>query len=222
MDSSASLLNDTAQTVYSDTAQLPYINIAMRELQEAFEQSNVPTTNAESVTITIPAGVSRITALTNPALPSDLIEIQQIWESATGTLNWTPMTRKETIPKYLLNTVNISQFIIWAWNKDGIEVVPANQSNDIKLDYIRSIFNLPILIGDVNFDLGVRNCDSFLLFRTAALCAQFIMENKTRADELNKDAIMALDRTLGINTKARQSIATRRKPFRSSYRNRDI
>ena len=36
----ASLQNDTAQSDYTDNAVLPYVNMAMNELQELFEQNN--------------------------------------------------------------------------------------------------------------------------------------------------------------------------------------
>ena len=41
MDASASMLNDTAKTSYTYVAQIPYLNMALRELQEFFELNNV-------------------------------------------------------------------------------------------------------------------------------------------------------------------------------------
>lgn len=222
MDMSASLLNDTAQTQYTDEAQLPYLNMALDELQEFFEQNNVPKTNETSDTLEVAEGVDTIGLATIPPLPTGLIEIQQLWESPSGQESWTPMTKREFIPHYLQNGQEINQFLIWAYIDDEIKLIAANQDNDIKIDYIKSIFNTPIVIADVGVDITIKNVKSFLGFRTAGLCAQFIMEDPERAGSLNGFASVALDRTLGISTKGRQSIVNRRRPFRAAYKARTV
>ena len=212
----ASLQNDTAQSVYTDAACLPYLNIALDELQEYFELNNIPVTNDVSAVLNVLLGTSVISFTSSPALPSDLIEIQRLWESPEGENAYVPMTRKEFIPHNLETGTAINRFGVWAWVEQQIKLIAANVDIDLKLDYIKSIFATPIAIGAVGVDLPIINCKTFLGYRTAALCAHFIGANKTRADELNGFATIALDRTLGIATKGRQSIQTRRRPFRRS------
>ena len=215
-------MNDTAKTIYTDIAQLPYLNMALDELQEHFELNNIPSTNEVSDILTVGIGVNTIGNSTAPQLPTNLIEIQQLWESPTGTNNFTPLTKKEFIPHYLESNSTINQFLIWAWLDEEIHLVAANAIIDLKIDYIKSIFMTPLVIGQVSIDLKIKNCKSYLGYRTAALCSQFIGENKTRADELNGFASMALDRVLGIGTKGRQSIKTRRLPFRMGFKQRSF
>ena len=222
IDMVASLQNDTAQTVYTDAACLPYLNIALDELQEQFELYNIPSTNDTSAILNVLLGTSVISFTSSPALPSDLIEIQQLWESPEGENKWIPMTKKEFLPHNLESGQTISQFLIWAWVEQNIKLIAANADIDLKIDYIKSLFATPILIGAVGTDLPIINSKSYLGYRTAALCAHFIGENKSRSDELNIFAIQALDRVLGIGTKGRQSITTRRRPFMSGYRTRGI
>jgi hypothetical protein len=195
--------------------------MALDELQETFEHNNVPVTNKVSTTLTVPAGTVSIGFSTVPALPTDLIEIQQLWESLTGQDEWIPMSRKEFLPHYL-ETPPINQFIFWAWIDQHITLPLCNQINDIKIDYIKSIFNTPIVIADINVDLGIINVKTYLGYKTASLCSMFIGENETRAAVLNGQAEEALARTIGISTKGRQGITTRRRPFRAGYKRQGI
>lgn len=217
----ASLQNDTAQTIYTDEACLPYLNMALDELQEIMEENNIPVTNEVSAVINVPVGTTVIGFATAPALPAGLIEIQQVWESNDGGDTWLPMTRKEFIP-HNIEELELSSFGLFAWIDNEIHVPPATQIIALKLDYIKSIFDTPIQLDDVDVDLGVRfkNIKNYLGYATATLCSMFIGENETRAAALNTKASEALERTLNIPTKGRQMIAIRRRPFRASYKSR--
>lgn len=218
MNSSAALLNDPAKTDYTFAAQLPYLRIALLELQEQFELNNIPVTNETSAGITVDAGVKVIGFNTTPALPSDLIEIQQIWERLDGSSEpFIPMTRFEFLPHYLEGEP-VSELIYWSWIKQELRFIGATTDREIKLDYISSLFSPNT--ADETTIITVINTQTFLTYRNAALCAEFIGENPSRAQALNVDAGMAMDRALGIPTKGKQSIAIRRRPFRAAYRTR--
>lgn len=218
IDMAASLMNDTAQTVYTDAACLPYLNMALNELQEIYQQNNVPITNDVSAVITLPAGTTSLAiGGVAPALPSDLIEIRNLWESGTGLENYTPVVKREFLPLYD-SSIILNQFGIYAWVEQQLKLPSATAIIDLKVDYIKSIFATPILIASIANDLPVVNALSFLGYKTAALCAMFIGENPTRAQLLDSLAIAALDRTLGISTKGKQSIVTRRRPFRTGFK----
>lgn len=216
----AALMNDAAQTEYTNAACLPYLNIALDILQETFELNGLPVTNKTSAVIVVPSGTAYIGFSTTPALPYDLIEIQQLWESDTGLNRWIPMVKKEFIPSSLRSSSLLSQFFIWAWKNQFIEILPASADIDIKLDYIASIFATPITIANINGDLLATNIKTYLEFETGALCALFIGENESRARALEGLAGNALDRALGIPIKGMQSIVTRRLPFRSGFKSR--
>jgi hypothetical protein len=222
------LMNDSAQTLYTNAVCLPFLNLALDELQEIYEQNGLPITNETSAAITILSSSANTKIITDigfdtvPALPSDLIEIQDLWESPTGLNKWTEMVKKEFIPNYLKDGTQISQFLIWAWEHGRIKVVTANQNNDIKIDYTASIFNTPIQIKDIAVNLPFTNIKTYLEYKTTALCALFIAENETRAQALDSLAGTALNRALGIPIKAMQSVITRRRPFRHSFKHRGV
>lgn len=217
----AALMNDAAQTRYTNTTVLPYLNIALNILQEVFELNSIPITNEHTPgVITIPAAIYNIGLNTTPALPADLIEIQELWESPTGQSQWSTMIKKDFIPHYLENGILVSQFSVWSWEGGLIRLIPANVDIDIKLDYTSSIFATPILLGNINVNLQFTNIETYLQFQTAALCAMFIAENESRFISLSNFAGDALGRSLGIPIKGMQSITTRRLPFRANYKAR--
>lgn len=219
MDMAASLMNDSAQTVYTDAAVLPYLNMALDDLQEIFEQNNIPVTNQVSAIITLPAGTTKLGFGTIPALPADLVEIQYAYERSSGVIPWIPMSRKEFIPKQHEDQ-SITQFLWWTWRDQAMHFIAATSAIDIKLDYIQNIFNTPIQTADIGVDIPIINVKQYLGYATAALCAMFVAENETRAAALDSKAQQALDRELGIPVKGRQAITTRRQPFMGSYRRR--
>lgn len=216
----ANLMNDSTQSVYDNATCLPFLNLSLDELQEVYELNGIPITNETSAAIVIPSGINRLGFDTIPSLPSDLIEIQQLWESATTLNKWVPMVKKDIIPHYLEDGTTISQFLIWSWEHGRIALIGANATIDIKIDYTASIFNTPILIKDIAVNLPFSNVKTYLEYKTAALCAMFIAENESRAIALDSLTGNALSRALGIPIKGMQSVVTRRKPFRHSYKHR--
>jgi hypothetical protein len=197
----AVLMNDAAQTQYNNVSCLPLLNLALDELQELYELNEIPVTNEVSAAITIKAGIDRLGFDTTPALPSDLIEIKQIWESIKGSNSYTPV-------------------VSWTWEHGRLKFTVSKNDLDLKINYIGSIFNTPILIKDINVDLPFNNIKTYLEYKTTALCAMFIAENPTRALALDSLAGTALSRALGIPIKGMQSIVTRRRPFRASFKRR--
>lgn len=224
MDLSASLLNDTAKTVYTYAAQSPYLRMALQELREFFELNNIPVTQSTSVSIEVAAGVTAIefnnagTPLL-PKLPDDLVEPAQLWERQHNVNPYTPMSKRDYLP-HDLEDVNTNNFVYYTWNGQKIEFLASNQDNDIKIDYIKQMFPDAGDTIDENTIINVVNGASFLQYRVAALCAEFIERNETSANALNANAVLSIDRATGIGVKGKQNIMTRRRPFRAAYKKR--
>jgi len=225
MDKAASLMNDTAKTVYTYAEQMPYLNMALSELEEYFQLNNIPVTNQTSTPIIVPIGTTAISAFDGvgsgnpPNYPQDLVEIQKISERLSGTTNpFTPVTKREFLP-HPIDNLPVDSLQYWAWENQQIKFIGALTEREVKLDYIKTLF---LEVTDSAAILGVINAKSFLQYRTAALCTQFIGENKERADELNNFATLALDRVTGIGIKSKQAMTTRRKPFMAAYKRRSF
>ncbi len=226
MDMAAARLNDLNRSLYSYAVQIPFLNMALLELQEIYEANNVPVTDQTSDIIEIDAvltpGIIEIpfddgvAAGVPDFLPDDLIEIKVAWQSNRGLNQWTPFSPVDTLPEWNL-TAQMSGFIGYQWATNCMKVLAANNNNDIKLDYIRSLFTT---VSDANDELFTINGKTFLANRTASLIAHDVEENDKRSADLYLDALGGLDRSLTITTKGRQKIQTRRMPFRAGFKSR--
>lgn len=216
LDLSAAALNDTAREKFNNSVLIPYLNMSLIELQEIFELNDIPVTEDTSAIITVPAGMTAVGFNTNPALPSNLIEIKRLWESTSGINSFTPMNKLGILGPYI---TPVSSFAIYAWNSQEIRTLPALAAIDLKIDYIKALFN-PITIGGVAAQNLIKNTDGYIWARSASFAAFFIDENVTRSSELNNEAAASLQRSLGISIKGMQAIVTRRRPFRASFKTR--
>lgn len=216
MNIAASLLNDASRSVYTYAVQLPYLQLAIQELQERFELHNIPVTEKSSAVIQVDAGEDEISYGGTPALPEDMVEPLQLWERPRDTDPWVPMTKRDFLP-HNLEGVEISQFIYYVWQDQKILLLPANADNDIKIDYTKELFGE---IADEDTEINIINARSYLEYKTAALVAKFVENNDARHDSLVISAEMAIDRAMGIGVKGKQNIFSRRRPFRSNYKRR--
>ena len=220
MDPAAALLNDTALSIFGYTNQIPYLNIALTELQEEMELNNVPFTSKTAAIISVAAGTEGIGGGGgNPDLPPNMVEPINLFERTSGSqYSFIEMTKCEFLP---VNQVPTAFLIYWSWEGDTIHFIPGGATGaiDIQMHYVKSIFKT---IATETDSIDYNKALSFLTYRTAALCAEFIGENLTRSNELNGFAGLALNRALGIATKGRQSITTRRRPFQAGWRARRI
>jgi hypothetical protein len=220
MQASASFLNDINRRIFTDDVLTPYLNVALTDLQEIFQLNNIPVTNQTSSSLAVAAGISEIAFTgTVPTLPPDLVEIRQLWESPSGLNQWTPMKKMEFLPHYYESPILSNQFLIWAWEDQKIKLIAANANNDLKLDYIKTIFPVVTSLTKI-INLNTLLSQSYLQYRTAALAAYFIGENEERASVLNDQANEAMMKSLQISTKGKQAIGVRRRPFRAAFKMR--
>jgi hypothetical protein len=218
MDQSAALLNDPSRTVYTYDVMIPYLQMALQELREEFEQNSIPVTELTSEVITVPAGTDEIlfNGVSPLTLPSDMIEPLQLWERESGVDPYVPMTRRDFLPHNLEGN-DTNHFGFYVWQSQAIKVLPSNRINDIKIDYVKELF---ATITAQDAQINVINGATFLQYRTAALLSEFIERNITSSDRFNQYALLGMNRVTGIASKGKQNIMTRRRPFRASYKMR--
>lgn len=217
MELAAALLNDTERQIYTDTALLPYLKIALKDLREQFELSSIPVTSSTSTILTVPVATTEITFSSTPALPTDLVSISELWESDNDERGFSPMSLRSFIPASLNTPVGMFQ--IYAWNSNTLKLPSSSMIRYLKMDYIKQLFNTTITADSI---LGLINGESYLQYRTAGLAAFYIGENKSRSDDLNGEATLAFDRATGIENQAQQGTGVRRRPFRSAYKSRSM
>lgn len=207
------LLNDTEVQQFTDTVLAPALKIAVNDLRLECEDNNIPYTNMTSAAITVPAGTFDIGGSTGPALPADLVEIVEMYERVAGTNNdFMLMARRNFLPKTEFQTTFLQTY---TWQKQIVHFIGATGDIEVKIDYVGDTLSRVI---DANSEIAIYNSISFLSFRTAALAANYIGENKSRSDELNLEAVRCIETMENIGIKNQQSIPIRRRPFMSRYR----
>lgn len=212
---SRALLNDALEDVYTDAILLPYLKMAVVDLRLECEDNNIPFTNITSAWITIDAGVTGIGGPDQPALPRDLIEIVEMYEKTAGSSNdGMLMSRRRFEPKTETQTTFLQ---VYTWQGQRVHFIGATSDIEVKIDYISQNIGE---VTDKNSLILIYNSCAFLWFRTAAMAAMYIMENKTRADDLNAEAARCIESMEAIAQKSEQGMPVRRRPFMSSYRQR--
>lgn len=217
-DTARFCLNDVGVSYYSNDVLLPALKIAYEDLRLECQDANIPFTNKTSAVITVPATVTAIGAsdvANSPALPVDLVEIIEMYERTAGTTNdFTRMDPVRFLPKTEVQTAYLRVF---TWQKQVVRLIGANGDIDVKIDYVANTLDRVV---NENTQILINNCINALSFRTAGLCARYMMENTTRADELDAEASRCLGLMTNIDIKNQQSMPVRRRPFRASFKSR--
>jgi hypothetical protein len=224
MDRCAILMNDPDKTDYTYTVTLPYLNMAINELNEHLEEANVPITDQTFFQAVITPGHN---AVVNP--PLDLVEIQEVAERRLGS---------EYIIVGSLRPIDSSDSFIVLPRKEFTDIFPATDSllfwcfQDNKIQFniagptvpiqlrIKYIRRVMALVTNPEELIKIINAKSYLSYKTASLCSFFIGEDKERAGVLESQAVEALERMIGISNKGKQQIMTRHRPFRASWKTR--
>lgn len=203
MDLAASLLNDTAKSLYSYVTQLPYLSIAQDELESELLDNGVVIEKQIAV-INVAANALFLTLPSNFFLPISLEERDQ---SSTDDDDWALMVERG-FEDAMEPTTTLGQ---WNFRNNRINFIGATVAKSVRLKYHRT---LSTFTNEENYVEEVTKAKMFLAFRTAALCAEFIGRRQDISQSLNAQGAISLDKLISIYTKNSQGIRVRRKPFR--------
>jgi len=208
MDDSAVLLNDSSKSIFNYAAQLPYLRMAYRDFDQELSANGVPINLISEQVTTVNSGTNALSLPTSFFLPVSL------QEKAVGETDnqYAPITEKADINK--LQMISQSTLQVWDFRHNCINFIPSTANRVVRLTYWRTLTP----IADETSLSEIRGAQSYLAFRTAALCARFIggENGKSRAIDLNAEAGVAMDRLVGLMIKNTQGTRTRRKPFRNT------
>lgn len=213
MDRSASFLNDANKTLFNYAVQTPFLNAAIDELQEGMQLNSVHFVNQMSPIISVLKGDVTIAPVN---MPPNLITPQGLLEREVGScVPFVTMTKLEFL---LFDQGQQNSLNVWTWQNQKINFIGALTDREVMINYVAAALTSIVASTDV---ITLFNCESFLAYRTAGLQAILIGENKTRADELNQFADMAMERFLRINSKGNTAIIMPRKPYQATFKPKD-
>lgn len=202
MDSSRAVLNDIAKDLYTDEALLPYLKIANDDLSDELVDNGSTVTKEVSIDAPLLAGAKQI------VLPNDLIVPIECFEkdSAQDDSYYRMMHQSDFLP----NNIPGVELGVWIWQGQQIQFNGSTQDKKIRVRYHRLILE----ITGVNTPLELTHAKNYLAYHTAALAAEHIGQNRTKAIDLEGVAIQKLNKLLKKEVKQSHSKPTRRRPFK--------
>ncbi len=202
------LLNDPQGIMYPDSALLPLLSKAYRELQTRLSRSDLGVTKEVAERVPVNAGVSSLGD--GSGLPLGLLYPIEIKEGPRGA----PTTDFRTIEErnWEIITSPSTEIHCWAWREEEIKVSIATTDRDLYIKFMKGL--TPIIDGNSN--ITILNAELFLEARTASIAAAVLGENYTRAQALQTDAEMWYDVLVGTLVKRGQRMPVRR--GRTRYR----
>ena len=204
-----SIVNDAGGAVFSDVVLMPFLNSAYRELQRQLAESGVSVlVGQQDVDLPLTNGVTttKISDVSTPQLPTDLLAPHQLWEQATGSADiFVPM---EKITGGLPNFQPGSYLRMWEWREDTIQLVGATQEITVRIRYEKQ---LPALVLGTD-PVQIRSAVDPLAYTVAAMAARS-RGARALAEDMLLAAQAAIDKLIERYVRPEQFKGRRRKPY---------
>lgn len=206
MDRSRAVLNDVAIDLYTNEVLLPYLRIANDDLSDELVDNGA--TVSKEVSVDIPLTARN----TTPVLPSNMIVPIEVFEKDAGQDD--SYYRYVDQRGFLPNATPGTELRVWAWREQQVLFVGSQIDKIVRIRYYR-------LITDLNADTApveLTHALNYLAYHTAALAAEHIGQNLSKATALESVAGEKLNKLLKKEVKQSHSRPTRRLPFRLNRR----
>jgi hypothetical protein len=202
MDRSRAVLNDIAIDLYTNEILLPYLKIANDDLSDELTD-NGATVNKE-VTTDIPLSRGNKALV----LPDDMIVPIELFEKDAGQDDSFYRFVKQR--PFLPNGLPANELSTWTWREQSIIFVGSVLDKQVRVRYYRLITQI---LGETT-SIELTHSLNYLSYHTAALAAEHIGQNRTKAIDLEGQAIQKLNKLLKKEVKQNQAKPTRRLPFK--------
>lgn len=207
------LLNDPSADIFTDAALLPLTKKVYRELQDELILNGASEVKIvqPDVQALVMVGPSSINHTISPFLLPNLIYPLEVWEKPNGADEdaWVEMEQRDWDEA----TYDAQdEFNIWMWRESAVQLPPVLTSREVRVKYVGSLS----AIVDVNTEIPIINCQTFIAARLAALAAFVIGGNADRAEIHQADANSSLKVLISTIVKRNQNQPTRRQPFRAN------
>lgn len=201
----AAHLNDVNQLEYTSTVLLPFLNMAIDELEEEMAVFELSPMVRDSILILVPAGSTEL-----PQIPVDFVEAINLTERAQGSqADWGLVGETFIVNRNLANNPSDS-IIQWSARDKEIFINPPGSDREVILDYIGG-FTEATGTGTV---LDIEKSRRFLALVTARNAARDLGNSTSKAGTYESDISRARDRLVRKLQKDSQGIlGARRLPY---------
>lgn len=211
-------LNDRSGQKYTNDVLVTFTQDAQDELEDALMEIGSELFGETSADIAVPAGTVAIGYTGGPpVLPSNLVEIRDVYEKASGAnaANYSLMGLAQVLTPGVLGPT-LDEYL---WEDQKVKFLGATVARDIRILY-RKGFPAITDPADAAQIIPYNGAASFMAYKISALAAELIMQNHTRALILHQSAEVALDRALNIRTRQTQGAPARRRAWNRNTRRR--
>lgn len=202
MDRSRAVLNDIAQDLYTNEILLPYLKIANDDLSDELVDNGSTVSKEVTADIPLAAGNKQL------VLPDDMIVPIELFEKDKGQSDdyYKFVWQRPFLP----NGTPGNELLIWTWREQNCNFIGSKLEKVIRIRYYRLITQ----IAGENSNIELTHAMNYLSYHTAALAAEHVGQNRTKAIDLEGQAIQKLNKLLKKEVKQNQTKPVRRLPFR--------
>ena len=201
MERSRAVLNDIAKDLYTDEVLLPYLKIANDDLSDELVDHGTTVQKEVSIDIPLQAGVKQLN------LPIDIIVPIELFTKNENELDI--YYHKAYQRDFLPNGAPGNQIETWAWREQNIYFIGSTSNKIVRLRYYRLVTEI---LG-INTPIELTHALNYLAYHSAALASEHIGQNRTKAIDLESQAIQKLHKLLKKEVKQTHGRPIRRRRF---------
>lgn len=206
MTRAAAHLNDANQLVYTSTVLLPFLNMAIDEVDEELAIYEISPLKKDSLTIEVDSGDTQL-----DEMPTDFVEAITLYERPLGSSGeWREVSEvREIYNNYAVNTN--TEILQWSVRGSTILINPPSSDREVQLDYIRGLTEAAGAVTTIDIEVSRR----LLALLTARNAARDLGNSPTKANSFEADIARARDRlTRRLQKNSQTSMGVRRLPYR--------
>lgn len=178
MDGARMMLNDTAATLYSNTAITPHVIAANEQLELEMLALGISVIRKPTVAIIVPALALTLT------LPTDFLLPLELYERLSGATNdpWVLMTEREWTPADYTQNTSLNY---WAFYNNAVNFPGSTVARDVMMRYERQ---LAVITGPNSPEENIV-FKRYLAAKTAEYAARYVGMNKSISDDIHNDEV---------------------------------
>lgn len=198
-------LNDGSQLVYTTALLLPYLNMAIQELDAECAVYEVTPMRRGSITIEVP-----IASVSLPQYPVDYVETVALYERPNdSTQAFIEVKEFLAIDKQYI-AIPQTEIVQWVSRGPLVYINPPSSAREVSLEYIAG-FTTAASSGTA---IDIEASKLFLSLTTARNAARDAGNSKKKADDLEPEITRARDRVIRrLQKNTQTAMGTRRRPY---------
>jgi hypothetical protein len=206
MDEAAVMMNDAAKTQYTYAAQLPYLRMALSDLEGKLLSGGYGRIRKRHADTNISVSGSPISF---PSPPSDLLLPVELYEKGSGEPDSNYI--EIVFCRFFPNDAAAPVLGNYTFNNDIIQFPPVTQARVVRLDYYASL----TAVADETTPITLIRVQRYLASATAYLLAKYVANSPSRMATTKEDKDEADHLLFNPMIHADQAAPVRKRPYQN-------